>query len=387
MNKTQLTELPPLSLYIHIPWCVRKCPYCDFNSHTADTIPEQQYVKALIEDLKQDITFVQGRKLQSIFFGGGTPSLFSAKAISSILNSVEKHIPFSDDIEITLEANPGTAEQENFCGYYSAGVNRLSIGVQSFNPQQLKSLGRIHDNAEAIAAAQAARHAGFDNVNIDLMHGLPGQTQTESLQDIQQAIDLAPTHISWYQLTIEPNTVFYNHPPQLPSDDQLADIQSAGEQLLADNQFNQYEISAYCQTQRPSKHNMNYWLFGDYIGIGAGAHSKITSLHNQTIQRFWKTRSPKDYLAANEEPTGKKLIAGEKTLSYEDMPVEFMMNSMRLINGFERDLFQQRSGRPIQSITAILSDLSTRGLLKQEDGNIAPTALGRRFLNDILAAF
>ena len=381
-GELHFTQLPPLSLYVHIPWCVRKCPYCDFNSHTTDTLPEQNYIAALIDDLHHELDQVQARPLHSIFFGGGTPSLFSAAAINTLLTEIEKCIPFTDNIEITLEANPGTTEQENFRGYHSAGVNRLSIGAQSFNQAQLQSLGRIHSNREAINAVQTAKKTGFDNINIDLMHGLPSQTQAEALDDIQSAIDLAPSHISWYQLTIEPNTAFYTSPPLLPGDDTLADIQCAGEQLLADSHFVQYEVSAYCQPGQHSQHNVNYWLFGDYIGIGAGAHGKITSLHSQTVQRRWKTRSPKDYLA-----TDGNIIAGTKILRDSDMPLEFLMNSLRLREGFQKKLFSQRTGLPYSCVEKDIDTLIERNLLIEQSGSIKTSAIGARFLNDILAAF
>lgn len=377
-----LTNLPPLSLYIHIPWCIRKCPYCDFNSHTTSVIPESHYIDVLIDDLNQELESVQGRSLHSIFFGGGTPSLFSAKGIARILTEVERRISFSKDIEITLEANPGTVEQHKFSGYSTAGVNRLSIGVQSFNQTHLLSLGRIHNNIEAIAAAAAAKKAGISNFNIDLMHGLPGQTQYEGLADIQQAIDLDPTHISWYQLTIEPNTVFYNSPPALPNDEKLADIQDAGEKLLDSAGFSQYEISAYTRGNNPSKHNTNYWLFGDYIGIGAGAHGKITDISNQQIARRWKTRSPKDYLSAE-----TSLIAGQRVLQADELPLEFVMNGLRLNAGFGEHVFTARTGLELNSIESQLEQLIAKKLLQTNDGQISTTPMGKRFLNTILEEF
>ena len=270
-------SLPPLSLYVHIPWCVRKCPYCDFNSHAAGPeIPEQAYIQRLIADLQQDQPWAQGRKLTSIFFGGGTPSLFSAAGIGQIVSAAEKIIGFNEDIEITLEANPGTFEQEKFSGFRSAGINRLSIGIQSFNDAHLTKLGRIHSGNQALSAIDTARTAGFENFNLDLMHGLSGQSLAEASADIQQAIDLGAKHISWYQLTIEPNTEFYSRPPQLPEDDILADIQQMGMALLDEHGFGQYEVSAFAQPGQRSEHNINYWQFGDYLGIGAGAHGKIT---------------------------------------------------------------------------------------------------------------
>ncbi len=377
-----MIELPPLSLYIHIPWCIRKCPYCDFNSHTSERIPEQEYTNALIDDLELELLLVQDRPLHSIFFGGGTPSLFSAATIAEILQQVEKRIPFAADIEITLEANPGTVEQEKFSGYADAGVNRLSIGVQSFHSEHLVSLGRIHSNTEAIKAAEAAKNAGIDNINIDLMHGLPQQNQQQALEDIQQAIDLAPSHISWYQLTIEPNTTFYSAPPTLPGDDHLAEIQTAGEQYLQQHGYQQYEISAYSLKGKQSRHNINYWSFGDYIGIGAGAHGKQTNLAKQTILRRWKTRAPKDFL--NSEKT---FIAGERILTEQEIPLEFMMNALRLNQGFQLSQFEKRSGLAQTTISKKLNTLIQRGLLMQTDESVFPTALGRRFLNSLLEEF
>ena len=377
-----LRSLPPLSLYIHIPWCVRKCPYCDFNSHTSNHIPEQDYVTALLSDLDEELIFVQGRKLHSIFFGGGTPSLFSAKSIAEILSGVEKRIPFSPGIEITLEANPGTVEQQNFIGYQQAGVNRLSIGVQSFNNLHLKALGRIHNHNEAINAALAAKKAGIENFNIDLMHGLPEQTADQALQDLQQAIDLGPMHMSWYQLTIEPNTAFYSSPPVLPEDDQLADIQQAGEELLSASGFQQYEISAYSQKEKQAKHNINYWEFGDYLGIGAGAHGKITHLKEQTIHRRWKTRAPKDYLDQE-----KLFLAGQKQLLTGELPLEFLMNALRLNKGFSKTLLQERTGQEFSAIETSIKKLIDKKLLREKEQTISTTNLGRRFLNTVLLEF
>ena len=287
--------LPPLALYVHIPWCVRKCPYCDFNSHAAGpNLPEDEYVAALLADLDQDLAQAQGRELTSIFFGGGTPSLFSASALGRILEGVERRIGFAGDIEITLEANPGTFEQAKFSAYRRLGINRLSIGVQSFQSAQLKALGRIHDGDEAIRAADMARAAGFDNFNLDLMHGLPGQDVAAALDDLRTAIAQAPTHLSWYQLTMEPNTVFWNQPPELPEDDTLWDIQEAGQALLAEHGFVQYETSAYARDNQRARHNLNYWTFGDFLGIGAGAHAKLSSADGQ-VRRSWKTTSSTTY--------------------------------------------------------------------------------------------
>lgn len=380
-------QLPPLSLYIHIPWCIRKCPYCDFNSHTTELIPEQDYIKALQQDLISELEGGEQRPLQSIFIGGGTPSLFSAESIAQILFFTRQHLDFAENIEITLEVNPGSAEQEKFYGYRRAGVNRLSIGIQSFNETHLQALGRVHNQQEALCAAASARQAGFDNFNLDLMHGLPQQTREQALEDLHQAIALQPSHLSWYQLTIEPNTAFYSAPPQLPADDQLADIQSAGEQRLAASGFEQYEVSAYSQLGSQSRHNLNYWLFGDYIGIGAGAHGKITGHNSGQLQRNWKTRTPKDYINAQ----GKRL-AGSRVLGSDELALEFMMNTLRLSQGFDLALFSQRTGLDNSAIEAPLAKLCADGLLQRSVNQagsdaVCPTPLGRRFLNDMLAVF
>ncbi len=388
--KPHFQELPPLSLYVHIPWCVRKCPYCDFNSHAVGTnshaagpdIPESDYIDCLIEDLQQELTLVQGRQLQSIFFGGGTPSLFSGAGIGRILEQVEQHIAFASDIEITLEANPGTVEQHKFSDFRQAGVNRLSIGIQSFNSEHLHALGRIHNCDEAIHAVESARKAGFDNFNLDLMHGLPRQTTAQALADLQQAMDLQPSHLSWYQLTIETNTEFYSQPPVLPSEDSLADIQQAGEQLLAAHGFQQYEVSAYSLPGKQARHNLNYWQFGDYIGIGAGAHGKLTELDRQQIVRRWKTRLPKDYLSAD-----KAFCAGSKAVPDDELAFEFVMNALRLNHGFSPAQFEQRSGLPLGIIQHQLSDLSRRQLLSHSNDRIQTTALGRRHLNSVIERF
>lgn len=374
--------LPPLSLYIHIPWCIRKCPYCDFNSHVADQkIPESDYVTALLQDLDQQLSAIEQRKLVSIFFGGGTPSLFSPAAIAKILNYAEQKIGFAPTIEITLEANPGAAEQQQFSGYRAAGVNRLSIGVQSFDSQHLQHLGRVHSATEAISAITAAQLAGFENYNIDLMHGLPDQTPANALVDLQQAINLSAKHISWYQLTIEPNTQFYKSPPTLPQDDQLADIQDHGEQLLSDHGFHNYEVSAYSRPGLAARHNINYWQFGDYLGIGAGAHSKLTSAAGE-ISRHWQTRLPQDYLNAE-----KPFTAGSRRLNAAELPLEFAMNALRLSEGFSPSLFSAHTGLPFQIIEPVVKQLIDRGLLEQTSLNIRPTHQGRRFLNDMLAVF
>ena len=374
--------LPPLALYIHIPWCVRKCPYCDFNSHAAGpTLPEDEYVDALLADLDSDLHHAHGRPLTSIFFGGGTPSLFSDRALGRLLEGVEQRIAFAPDIEITLEANPGTFEQAKFKGYRSLGINRLSIGVQSFQEAKLKALGRIHNGDEAIRAADMARAAGFDNFNLDLMHGLPEQSIEDALFDLRTAIAQAPTHLSWYQLTMEPNTVFWSQPPELPEDDLLWDIQEAGQALLAAEGYAQYEVSAYAQPGRQARHNLNYWTFGDFLGIGAGAHAKLSTPDGR-ILRTWKTRLPKDYL----DP-GKAYQAGERLLDTDELPFEFLMNVLRLTDGAPAELFSQRTGLSLAQLDAARREAERRGLLQADATRLVATAKGQLFLNDLLQLF
>ncbi|MBU2707822.1 radical SAM family heme chaperone HemW [Zooshikella marina] len=376
-------QLPPLSLYIHIPWCIKKCPYCDFNSHTAqDTLPEKEYCSALLDDLMADLHLVQGRPLQSIFIGGGTPSLFSAKSFNHLLKEIQQKIPFADDIEITLEANPGTFEQAKFSGYFQTGINRLSIGVQSFQPKQLQQLGRIHNTQEASRAIDMAKKAGFTNFNIDLMFGLPEQTLDDALFDLNQAVSLSPTHISWYQLTIEPNTIFFSKPPKLPDDDSLFTIQQAGQRRLHDAGFQQYEISAYAQENCKSKHNMNYWEFGDYLGIGAGAHSKITFPDQNKIHRFWKTRIPKDYLDLS-----KSYLAGKREIHPEERALEFLMNTLRLNNGVPSHYFLDRTGESLQSIYNQLDSAQKQALLMPFSNQLQATPKGLLYLNTLLEKF
>ena len=374
--------LPPLALYIHIPWCVRKCPYCDFNSHAAGpTLPEQEYVDALLADLDADLGHVQGRELTSIFFGGGTPSLFSASALGRLLDGVEQRVGFARDIEITLEANPGTFEQAKFRDYRSLGINRLSIGVQSFQEAKLKALGRIHDGSEAIRAADMARAAGFDNFNLDLMHGLPEQSIEDALFDLRTAIAQGPTHLSWYQLTMEPNTVFWSQPPVLPEDDLLWDIQEAGQALLAEQGYAQYEVSAYAQAGKAARHNLNYWTFGDFLGIGAGAHAKLSSPSGQ-ILRTWKTRLPKDYLDAS-----KPFQAGERLLTTDELPFEFLMNVLRLSEGVPAALFSERTGLPLAQLDGARREAEARKLLLADPQRLVATREGQLFLNDLLQHF
>jgi len=355
-----MIALPPLALYIHVPWCVRKCPYCDFNSHEAGpALPEAEYVQALLQDARQQFEGVQGRVITSVFIGGGTPSLFSPDAYQSLFAGLRDMLAFAPDVEITLEANPGTVEQARFNGYREAGINRLSIGVQSFDPLQLQKLGRIHGRDDAVRAADAARAAGFTNFNLDLMHGLPGQTVEKALSDLEQAIALAPTHLSWYQLTIEPNTVFYRERPVLPEDDTLWAIQEAGQARLAEAGYRQYEVSAYAQAGRECRHNRLYWEFGDYLAIGAGAHGKITYARstNAGIWRHARTRLPRDYLAGLS--TGR--FGPEATrVNDDELAFEFMLNVLRLREGVATSQFAARTGLSLETIAPVLADLRQR---------------------------
>jgi putative oxygen-independent coproporphyrinogen III oxidase len=376
-------SLPPLSLYVHIPWCVRKCPYCDFNSHESRAkIPEQEYIDALLRDLEQDLPRVWGRIVHTIFIGGGTPSLFSPEAIDRLLSGIRARLSLDQNVEITLEANPGTVELERFKGFRAAGINRLSIGIQSFDEEKLKALGRIHGRAEALRAAEAARAAGFDNFNLDLMFGLPGQTVEQALADMRTAIDLHPTHLSAYQLTIEPNTLFHARPPVLPDDDITWDMQSQLQAELAAAGYRQYEVSAYARPGYECRHNLNYWKFGDYLGIGAGAHAKITDASG--ITRLWKVKHPNDYLRTAGTPAS---LGGEQQLSRHDAAAEFMLNALRLVDGFPSPLFQERAGLPISACEPELALAENKGLIEWDAQAIRPTPQGRRFLNNLLELF
>lgn len=377
------TQPIPLALYIHIPWCVRKCPYCDFNSHQIrQDIPESAYINQLIADLEQDLPKVWGRRLTSIFFGGGTPSVFSPAGIERILTAVRTRIPFQPDIEITLEANPGTVDYARFAGFYQAGINRLSIGVQSFQDDKLKLLGRIHDFNAAVKAVEAAHAAGFKTFNLDLMFGLPQQRQADALFDLTTAIELKPTHISWYQLTLEPNTLFYRQPPVLPQDEIIEEIYTAGRALLAQAGYQQYEVSAYAQPNHQCRHNINYWEFGDYLGIGAGAHAKLTDMMQQTVTRSWKVKHPKEYLTAADS-----FIGGEQVITTAEMPFEFMLNALRLYQPISRQLFQERTGLAFSVIHEKLAYARQKGLLTLEGEQLLVTELGKRFLNDVIELF
>jgi len=373
----------PLSLYIHFPWCIQKCPYCDFNSHKANgTLPEDRYIDALLNDLAQDIAqFSETRSIQSIFMGGGTPSLFSAQHIQRLLLGIQKQLPFADNIEITLEANPGTFESEKFTDYRTIGINRLSIGIQSFHDQHLKRLGRIHSAQEAIRAVAIAQQAGFDNLNLDLMFGLPGSTEQDSIDDVLQAIALQPSHISFYQLTLEPNTYFHKYPPVLPEDDAIFNSQLACQELLAQHDYLQYEISAYAQTGRQCKHNLNYWSFGDYLGIGAGAHGKITQVTPNHIVRTTKPKQPEQYL---KQDKADRLASPIKT---DDLALEFVMNSLRLKGGFSLDIYTQRTGLSAQTLEPALTHCLNQGLLVQYQQQYYCSEKGWHFLDSILEKF
>ncbi len=381
---TKWEILPPLSLYVHIPWCVRKCPYCDFNSHAANgDLPESAYVSALLADLEQDLPRVSGRTVETVFIGGGTPSLFSPQAIYALLKGIKERIPIDFGAEITLEANPGTAESSKFNGFHDAGVNRLSMGVQSFSDLHLQALGRIHGSAEAIRAVEIAKTAGFDNFNLDLMFGLPQQTVEEALDDIRLAVELQPTHLSFYQLTLEPNTVFHRYPPTLPNDDAIWEIQKACQTVLADTGYRQYEISAYAKEGFRCRHNQNYWRFGDYLGIGAGAHGKLTDASGNII-RLWKTRHPTRYL----ETAGTLAsIGGCDEVKKEELPLEFMMNHLRLREGFAESLFIERTGLPACALDPALTHCLDNGLLERRDGVVLCTDQGWNFLDNILNQF
>ena len=376
------TATPPLSLYIHIPWCVRKCPYCDFNSHAVrDDIPEDRYIQALIADLEQDLPAVWGRTVESLFIGGGTPSLFSAHGIERLLSEIRARIPLKPDAEITLEANPGTVDQARFSGFREAGINRLSMGVQSFQNGLLAAIGRIHDGSEALAAIESARRAGFENINLDLMFGLPAQTTEQALLDLRTAMELQPTHLSWYELTIEPNTWFYRHPPVRPDDEILWEMQTAGRSLLSDAGYARYEVSAYAQKGRQCRHNLNYWQFGDYLGIGAGAHAKISNAATQSITRLSKEKHPQTYLEA---ANSKDRISTTAELSADDVILEFAMNSLRLDSGFSRTAFTDATSLPCSVIETQVQTAIENEWLTENNGLIKTTAEGQRYLNELL---
>ncbi|HEY1290777.1 MAG TPA: radical SAM family heme chaperone HemW [Burkholderiales bacterium] len=374
----RLEALPPLALYVHIPWCVRKCPYCDFNSHErSGDLPQKEYLEALFRDLESSLPQVWGRRVVSIFIGGGTPSLFSPQSIDALLSGVRARLALDPQAEITLEANPGTVEAARFRGFRGAGVNRISIGVQSFDERMLAALGRIHSADEARRAIDAAL-ASFDNVNIDLMYALPGQTPAMARADVDEALRFALPHVSAYQLTLEPNTVFWSKPPALPEHDVAADMQATIEEILEQNGFQHYETSAFAKAGRRCRHNLNYWQFGDYLGIGAGAHGKLS--FPDRVTRHARAKQPNEYM----KPDAR---VEESVVPAAELPFEFMLNALRLVEGFDVALFNERTGLPLSTIEKHLTETETRGLLRRDWKRIRPTERGRRFLNDLLEAF
>ena len=381
-DRIALTALPPLSLYIHIPWCVRKCPYCDFNSHESKgEVPERRYIDALISDLDHTLPKIWGRRVYTVFFGGGTPSLFSAVAIDEILAAVRARVSLTSDAEITMEANPGTFEAEKFRGFREAGVNRLSIGIQSFNETHLQALGRIHNGSEARRAIEIAQ-ANFDNINLDLMFALPNQTMEDCVQDIEAALSFGTHHLSIYHLTLEPNTLFHRFPPPLPDDDLAADMQLMIGARLESASYAHYETSAYAKPGLESRHNLNYWRFGDYIGIGAGAHGKIS--FPDRITREARTKQPRAFM---ERAVLGDAIDEAKTITRGELPFEFMLNALRLTEGFSLAMFVERTGLPVTAITARLAQAEVKGLITRDHVSVKPTEKGRLFLNDLLEMF
>jgi putative oxygen-independent coproporphyrinogen III oxidase len=378
-GQVRLAALPPLALYLHIPWCVRKCPYCDFNSHErSGDLPELEYIEKLFSDLETLLPSVWGRRLISVFIGGGTPSLFAPESIDRLLSGVRARLPLEPGAEITLEANPGTVEAARFKGFRQAGVNRISIGVQSFDERMLQALGRIHSSGEARRAIEAAQ-ASFDNINIDLMYGLPGQSEAMARADLEQALAFGLPHLSAYQLTIEPNTVFFSKPPALPSHDTCADMQAMIEEILNEKDFEHYETSAFARPGRRSRHNLNYWQFGDYLGIGAGAHGKVS--FPDRITRHSRIKQPKEYLLS------KNSLVEDRTLSAAELPFEFMLNTLRLTDGFPPSLFVERIGLPLSTIEEQLQKAEKQGLLERDWQRIRPTERGRLFLNELQQLF
>lgn len=402
-----LLRAPPLALYVHIPWCVRKCPYCDFNSHVApEKLPQRDYVAALLEDLERDVAFFlptspapptpsparsgegsedsEGRAVQSIFFGGGTPSLFSPEEIGRFLQGARDHVAFAGDVEVTLEANPGTIEHGRFSGYRDAGVTRVSMGAQSFNEAHLKKLGRIHGSGDIARAVDELARAGIDNFNLDLMYALPEQSCEQAVDDLRQALALAPAHLSHYQLTLEPGTVFYHRPPPVPDSDAAWEMQVACQELLAASGYQQYEVSAYARPGRRCLHNLNYWRFGDYFGIGAGAHGKLTQVAAGAITRTVRCRQPRDYLSRG----AADRVIEQRVVAAHELPFEFMLNSLRLLEGFSVSDFEARTGQARQRLDATLREVERKGLLvRASDDQWRPTELGARFLNELQAAF
>ena len=381
----QFDKLPPLSLYVHLPWCVRKCPYCDFNSYEArGALPDLEYVDALLRDLRSEIELARGRAIETIYFGGGTPSLFSAAAIARLLDGLKSAATIAADAEITLEANPGAVDVARFAAFREAGVNRLSVGIQSFRNEKLHALGRVHDSAQAEAAVAAARTAGFANVNVDLMYGLPGDDVAGAVADLERAVALEPEHVSWYQLTLEPNTAFERRPPELPDDNVVAKIEEQGRALLGAHGYERYEISGYARRGRRCLHNLNYWQFGDYLGVGAGAHGKVTLPEAGQIARRAKTRNPRTYQlqAGNAAATSEERVA-----TREQAALEFLMNALRLLDGTTVETFEARAGQPEGAIGAARAAAAARGWLSAEPGRLRATPSGLERLNKLLELF
>ncbi|MDZ7661721.1 radical SAM family heme chaperone HemW [Thiohalophilus sp.] len=375
-------SLPPLSLYIHFPWCIRKCPYCDFNSHAlSEALPEQAYIDTLVRDLEQDLPLIWGRRVNTIFMGGGTPSLFSPEALERLLGELRARLNLAADIEITLEANPGSVEADKFAEFRAAGINRLSIGIQSFDNTQLEALGRIHDRRQAFAAAEAAHRAGLDNFNLDLMFALPRQSVDGALADLHNALSLEPAHLSYYQLTLEPNTWFYHHPPPLPDEDIAWQMQSRAQATLSEHGYAQYEVSAYARPGQQCRHNRNYWEFGDYLGIGAGAHDKLSDVTAGRILRRSKQRNPQDYLQARD------FVQRQAQPNEADSVFEFMLNALRLNDGFDLDLFEAHTGLTRERLAGPLQQAREDGLIEADTAHIQTTERGKQYLNDLIERF
>lgn len=379
-----LAPTPPLGLYVHLPWCARKCPYCDFNSHQASDIPDSAYVAALLEDLDDESVRVTGRAVESVFIGGGTPSLFSVSAIAALLDGIRARVELAPDCEVTLEANPGSAEADRFAGYRGAGVNRLSIGVQSFDDGALQRIGRIHDARAAHQAVEMAQAAGLERINIDLMYGLPGQSWQGALADVEQALGHGVSHLSHYELTIEPNTLFHRFPPARPDEDALWTMHTRSLERMESAGLRRYEISAFARPGDQCRHNLNYWRFGDYLGIGAGAHGKLTRGVDRVVERSVKHRHPRRYLASR---GGGDFEASRGPVAGADLPLEFMLNAARLLEGFSEELFEARTGLPASVISGPLLQAEKRGLIHRSPGAIRPTRRGTQFLNDYLTLF
>jgi oxygen-independent coproporphyrinogen-3 oxidase len=378
-------DVPPLSLYLHLPWCVRKCPYCDFNSYEAlGELPDEQYVTALLRDLRSELPLVDGRRIATIFLGGGTPSLFSGGAVTRLVDGLRAELDLASDVEITLEANPGAVDGARFAAFRAAGVNRLSIGVQSFRDEQLRSLGRVHDAADAEKAVATARAAGFENLNLDLMYGLPNDAVAGAVADLERARALEPSHVSWYQLTLEPNTAFHRRPPPLPEDEVVASTEERGRALLAAHGYERYEVSAYSRPGSRCRHNLNYWQFGDYVGLGAGAHGKVTLRDDGVIARRTKTRNPRTYL---ERAGSANAVSEERVTTRRQAALEFLMNALRLLDGTPAALFAARAGQPVAAIAAPRAEAIARGWLSGEPHTLRATKAGAERLNQLLTLF